>query len=94
MTGDLSARLFEISVDRNQELVAQIRVYPSDRKKPSRLVLARIAADGTVKNLTTPVSGQDEKRFLGLTSEDIPVYLEASSGGSPMVDLSKRPELP
>jgi hypothetical protein len=83
------------SVDSNRDIVVQVRLYPRDSSKPQTTGLARFAPDGSFRGLTRL---EDVKlhpaRFLGLTMEDLPVYLEPTTPNSVTVDLTKRSEMP
>ncbi len=95
LTESAAVQSFEFGIDSNQHIIAQVRLYPKDRAKPSSLALIRIAPDGSFVSATPPVAGKnDEHEFLGLTKTGAPVYLELSNKGSLMVDLNKHYELP
>jgi hypothetical protein len=83
-------QMAELSIDTNQNVIAQLILYPKDRMAQKIIALARFAPGGALVALAPQAVGSNQERFLGLTNADEPVYLErTSTRGSLFVDLTK-----
>jgi len=67
--------IFELQPDRQRGIVAQVQLWPRDGS-PSQVALVKIAPNGTFEKRIEEPSAAHSRRFLGLTSDDKPLFLE------------------
>lgn len=75
MTGSARVNVFELRADSAQGVVAQVQLWPKDGSL-ARVAVAHISTTGSFENWVEPVSAGVPHRFLGLTQDDKPVFLE------------------
>jgi hypothetical protein len=87
-SGSARANVFEIRVDSAKRVVAQVQLWPKDGST-MRVGLARINADGAFDSWIERVAPGGVHRFLGLSPDDRPLFLERFGQKAATVSFDK-----
>jgi hypothetical protein len=85
-TGNARVNVAELRTDSARQVIAQVRLWPKDGSL-AHIAVARIGANGAFENWVETPPGATH-RFLGLTLDDRPVFLE-KYGQATRVNLSQ-----
>jgi len=86
--GSSNVRFLGLDVDSNERIVAQVQLWPKDRKLPLTVGLAHLKQNGSFDSWLEPASRGDAHRFLGLTTDDKRVFLEKVGQRAVSINLS------
>jgi hypothetical protein len=88
-SGSSRVTTLKFRVDSAQRIIAQVQLWPKDEKSFANVALVRIGANGSFDSWVEPKSGGDVHRFLGLTADDKPVFLEKVGKTAVAINLAK-----